>query len=145
VVTPGRTAPPSPRAAATPDSIYGLWGGSVTSATEQIDIRMRVAPSETTMAARCTFPDGAMVTVGASAASRLDKTTALACFPPGGGGGEAICGDMTLLESKTAKVAHGTLYCAIQIQPASYEYSLAGTRMRLTLGADALELVKVGD
>jgi hypothetical protein len=136
----------APGASATSDSLYGVWGGSEERGGVRFDVRMRIAAGRLTLASRCMWKDGTTLIVGTSGAARVaPKEDDFGCFAPKGGLKKATCGSIAVLESKTEKTTAGEKFCSVEMKPLTYEYSLAGTDLRLSLSAESLEFVKISD
>jgi hypothetical protein len=141
---PSMFGPPA-SATASRDKLLGLWGGAVESGSLKYDVRVRVGADSTTIAARCSFTDGTVLTVGATAASRITEKPSGegSCLPIKGA--PAKCGEITMLESKSDRSALGEKYCTIDLKPTSYGYSLAGLDLNIDGAGQELSLVKISD
>jgi hypothetical protein len=135
--------PPASGSKTTPDTIYGLWGGSASSGSLKYDLRLRVSAESTTLAARCSFADGTVLTVSASAASRISDDSKLACLPVKGAA--AKCGEVTMLESKSDRSQVGDKWCSIDLKPAAYPYAVAGLTLEFQTDTERVDLVKISD
>ena len=137
---------PPGRTQATPNSLYGLWGVAEERAGVKYDIRMRIAEGRVTMAGRCGWHDGTSLTVGTSGSARVaPKEDKFGCFAPKFNQKNPACGSIALLESKNERETRGEKYCAVEMKPITYEYSLAETDLRLMAGAEMLNFVKISD
>jgi hypothetical protein len=135
----------APSGAATPGSIYGVWGGTLVQGDLAFDTRMRFASGSVTVASRCTrTSDGARSgIVGVTAAARITADS------------------MQILETKSDTKDDGVLKCSVGVtplqlgrcaadQPAGFErgcFKLDGTKLVEfgTNGLDKLELTKLSD
>jgi hypothetical protein len=135
----------APSGAATPGSIYGVWGGTLVQGDLAFDTRMKLASGSVTVASRCTrTSDGARSgIVGVTAAARITADA------------------MDVLESKSDTKDDGVLKCTVNVtprqlprcaagQPAGFErgcFKLDGTTLVEfgTNGLDKLELTKLSD
>ena len=100
-----------------------------------------------TVASRCKWSDGLVLTVGASASSRSTQKPDgdLSCFPLEGVDGKRECGDVEVLESKSDRADSGDRWCSVDLHPQAYPWTMSGTRLRFTIGAQQVDLVKLGD
>jgi hypothetical protein len=135
----------APSGAATPGSIYGVWGGTLVQGDLAFDTRMKLASSTVTVASRCTrTTDGARSPiVGVTSAARITADS------------------MQILETKSDTTDDGVLKCTVGTtplqlarcgadQPAGFErgcFKLDGTKLVEfgTNGLDKLELTKLSD
>jgi hypothetical protein len=135
----------APSGAATPGSIYGVWGGTLVQGDLSFDTRMRLASGSVTVASRCSrSSDGARSgIVGVTAAARINADA------------------MEILESKSDTKDDGVLRCSVNVapqnlarcaagQPAGFErgcFTLDGTKLVefASNGLDKLELTKLSD
>ncbi len=129
---------------ATPDSLFGLWGGELQPVDGwQYDIRLRLTEGTMTSAQRCTSPDGATGGVASvSASARIADDT------------------IDVLESKDDAKTVGAVTCRVAVRPQhvprcpddaftlkSKCFELSGTQLTL-YGANDLDkeaLTKIGD
>ncbi len=90
----------APTGTATPDSIYGVWGGTLTNNGTTFDTRMRLSATSATLATRCTIESGASsAVVGVTVAARISAE------------------GFVILESKSDKKDDGTVRCAVNATP----------------------------
>ena len=90
----------APSGTATPDSIYGLWGGTIEDGSITFDTRMRLSKGSATIAARCTTAEGKhSSTVGVTAAARISDE------------------ELAVLESKTDAKDNGVVKCSVSLTP----------------------------
>ncbi len=103
--TPGRAAESdalfeAPTGGATPDSIYGVWGGTLKDGGVTFDTRMKLSATSATLATRCTLASGAAsAVVGVTVAARISVE------------------GFVILESKSDKKDDGTVKCAVNVTP----------------------------
>ena len=137
----------APNGAATPDRLQGLWGGGADQDGVQFDMRFRVADGETTVALRCNWTDGTQLLVGAEAASRITQKPQGdgSCFPLTPGGDPSECGDVEFLESKSDRQQSGEKWCAIDLHPQAYDWTMSGLKLRFSLNGQDVDLVKLSD
>ena len=137
----------APSGAATPDRLQGLWGGGEDQGDLRFDLRVRVADAQTTLAVHCSWSDGTELHVGAEAASRISQKPQgdTSCFPLTPGGDPSECGDVEFLESKTDRQQSGDKWCALDIHPEAYDWTMAGLKLRFTLNGQQIDLVKLSD
>ena len=110
-------------------------------------MRLRVDDAKTTVAARCRWDDGATLSVGAAASSRIEEKAEddLSCFPLDPGGAKSRCGSLDLLESKSERAQSGDRWCSIDLHPEAYGWTMSGLRLRFSLNGERIDLVKVSD
>ena len=90
----------APTKAATPDSIYGVWGGTLEDLGTTFDTRMKLSAASATAAARCTTAEGKHSgTVAVTAAARISDQ------------------EMAVLESKTDAKDDGIVKCSVSLAP----------------------------
>ena len=90
----------APTGAATPDSIFGVWAGTIKGTGVTFDTRMRLAATSATLATRCTLASGASsAVVGVTVAARISAD------------------GFVILESKSDKQDDGTVKCAVNVTP----------------------------
>ena len=90
----------APTGVATPDSIYGVWGGTLTDNGTTFDTRMKLSATSATLATRCTLASGASsAVVGVTVAARISAE------------------GFVILESKSDKKDDGTVRCAVNATP----------------------------
>ena len=137
----------APAGTATPDRLQGLWGGGVDQGDLRFDLRVRVEDGQTTVAAHCSWSDGTKLSVGTQAASRITQKPSgdTSCFPLTPGGDASECGDVEFLESKSDRQQSGERWCAIDIHPQAYDWTMAGVQLRFTLNGQEIDFVKVSD
>ncbi len=133
----------TPSGSATPDQLAGLWGGTAQVGTATMDIRLRFGASDLTAATRCAWTDGTTLTAGAKGKTRTTPAPKETCTPLGTGA--SSCGEVETLESVTDKRTLGDKWCQVSFTPRAYEYTISGTKGRLRIGADELDLVKLSD
>ena len=125
----------------TPDSIYGVWGGSLVDSGITFDTRWRLSENEITLATRCSLQDGReSETVGVTARARVSRD------------------EITFLESKRDERKAGDFACRVNAQPRTLAacdaregferdcFRLAGTTLTMYGSPlEKLELVKLSD
>ena len=116
-------SPPS-QATRTPDSIFGVWGGSAAGGV--LDVRMHITPDRMVVANRCHFGE---TTVTAGVTSSIAVTDE----------------DITVFESDDDIVPFGDLECRASLRPGQMSYQLDGTRLTFSEGKEELSLVKIRD
>ena len=90
----------APTGTATPDSIYGVWGGTLKDNGTTFDTRMKLSATSATLATRCTLANGASsAVVGVTVAARISAD------------------GFVILESKSDKKDDGTVRCAVNATP----------------------------
>ena len=136
-----------PAGTATRDRLGGLWGGSFDQGSVHFDFRVRVDEGKTTVGSRCEWTDGTVLTVGAAAASRVEKKAPgdLSCFPLDPGGPASECGEVDFLESKSDRQGSGERWCAVNLQPKAYKYTLSGTKLQFDLDGAIVKMIKLTD
>jgi hypothetical protein len=137
----------APSGTPTPDRLQGLWGGAADQSGVRFDMRVRVADARITVAAHCEWTDGTELSVGADAASRIEQKPAgdTSCFPLTPGGDPSECGDVALLESKSDRRQSGDKWCAVDLHPQAYDWTMSGLKLRFTLNGQDVDLVKLSD
>ena len=108
----------------TPDSIFGVWGGSA--ADGALDLRMHITPDRVVVANRCYFGETS-VTAGVTASSAVTDE------------------EITVFESDDDVVTLGDLRCTASLRPAKMPYQLDGTTLTFSDGKEELSLVKIRD
>ncbi|AKV00406.1 hypothetical protein AKJ09_07069 [Labilithrix luteola] len=89
-----------PSADATPDSLLGLWGGTIQSNGVTFDVRFQFSQSSVTLATRCTLSDGqSSEIVGVTAKARVGED------------------GYTVLESKEQRKDDGKVLCQVTLRP----------------------------
>jgi hypothetical protein len=131
-----------PGASATPDSILGVWGGSMKELSVTFDTRMKITANDVTFATRCVLDDGresAVVAVTASARVTNDN--------------------IAILESKKDEKNTGGVTCRANARPGETKkcakvdgfqkscFHLDGTQLTIygTTPFDKLEMTKISD
>jgi hypothetical protein len=90
----------APTGAATPDSIYGVWAGTIKGTGVTFDTRMKLSAASATLATRCTLASGSSsAVVGVTVAARISAD------------------GFVILESKSDKKDDGTVKCAVNVTP----------------------------
>ncbi len=134
----------APAGKATPDQLGGVWGGVIDRGDLLVDIRLRFDADALTEAARCKWTDGTTLLAGAKGQSRTTpKAEGELCLPLGSG--KTRCGEIETLQSVADRKTFGEKWCAVSMTPQAYEYRISGTKARLMLGAEPLDLVKLSD
>ena len=113
----------------TPNSLDGIWATKVDMDTYQLDVRLRIESASLSIADRCTFTDGTVLTTGVTVATNVD----------------AQARTITVRESQSNQATSGTERCYASASPATDSYVLSGTNLTLQFGGDSLALVKIGD
>lgn len=136
----------APAGNATADRLNGLWGGSVEQGGVGFDFRIRVEDARITIASRCKWSDGLVLSVGASASSRTSSKPPgdVSCFPLDAGS-KSECGEVDILESQSDRQASGDRWCAVDLHPRAYEWTMSGVKLRFTLQGQQIDLVKISD
>lgn len=112
----------------TPDSIYGLWGGSADVGGGKLDFRVDIQLAEVTFANRCTFENGAQSTVGVTVAASVTSS------------------DIVVKESKSDASGSGLTACRVDATPVDVAAQLSGTHLTLSFpDGSELSLVKLSD
>ncbi len=89
-----------PQAAASGDSLLGVWGGTLKTTSVTFDVRYKLAPDSVTLANRCTLSNGTQSPiVGATAKARVTD--------------DAI----VVLESKSDDYDDGEVRCSVMLVP----------------------------
>jgi hypothetical protein len=142
--TPGAAMFGTPTGSATPDSIYGVWGGSLEEGSVTFDTRVKLAAGSMTVATRCTLANGSRSdVVGVTAAARITNE------------------NLTVLETKSDAKDDGVVKCSVNLTPRQLArctadmidgferncFKLTGTTLVEfgTSGLDKLELTKLSD
>jgi hypothetical protein len=91
----------APSGSATPDSIFGVWGGSKTDNGITFDARMKLTKDSATLATRCTVDSTRKVSgiVGITVAARVTDES------------------YVILESKSDEVNEGGVRCSVNLAP----------------------------
>ena len=91
----------APTGTATPDSIFGVWGGTTKDNGVTFDTRMKLSATSATLATRCTLDDTGAVSgiVGVTAAARVSAES------------------LVILESKSDKKDDGVVKCGVNATP----------------------------
>lgn len=142
-IPPSMFEPPPAGSRATPDSLFGLWGGGGALGSTKYDLRLRVTADRTTVATRCSFGDGTVLTASVSAMSRVSTDREGSC--PSVDRPSTKCGEITMLESKSDRSGAGQKWCSVDLKPTAYQYALTGLRLHFGTGAERIELVKISD
>ncbi len=131
-----------PGAPATPDSLFGVWGGSMKELTVTFDSRMKIESSNVTFATRCVMDDGReSAVVGVSAAARVTSD------------------NITILESKKDEKNENGVTCRANARPGETKrcakvdgfqtrcFHLEGTLLTIygDTPFDKLEMTKISD
>jgi hypothetical protein len=135
----------APTTAATPDEVTGLWGGSLEQGSVRFDTRFKFEAGKTTVATKCTYKDGTVLSAGAVATSRTAEKTGATCLGFVGAEKATHCGTVEILETKADRAVAGDKVCSVNLRPLSTTWSIAGTKMRYEMDADWVDLVKISD
>lgn len=132
----------APSADATPDSLVGLWGGSIQDNGVTFDVRFQFTASSVTLATRCTLADGeSSAIVGVTAKARVTDD------------------GYTILESKEQQKDDGKVMCKVSLKPREVArcaddafaakqacFELSGTTfVQYETPVDKVELTKLSD
>ena len=129
----------APSGEATPDDIYGTWGGAMKRANVTFDTRMRFAKDRATVAAKCQLDDGRTTDVASvTVTARVDAN------------------EITLLESRRDERKLGDFSCYANAHPETLKacaddfvktncFELSGTSLTIYGEAEQLELTKLAD
>jgi hypothetical protein len=94
----------APFGSATPDSIFGLWGGSLNEGGTLFDMRMKIGASAITFANRCTVSNGKRSgVVSVTAAARVSQES------------------VVVLETKQDQKDDGIVRCSVSLTPRQLE------------------------
>lgn len=118
-----------PASSTTSDTIFGVWAASDQIGIAKADARFKFEANRLTLASRCRFDDGTVLTVGASVAARVteDKTV--------------------ILESKEVENRRGTIFCRVNASPRTLEYAVRDGRALVHTDnpAGAFTMTKLAD
>ena len=91
----------APTGTATPDTIFGVWGGSLKNNGITFDSRMRLSTASATLATRCTLDSSGKTSgiVGVTAAARISGAS------------------LVILESKSDQKDDGVVRCSVKLAP----------------------------
>lgn len=92
----------APQGTATPDEVMGRWAMVLEDGDFQFDIRLQLAPSEFTVAQRCTYKGKVGPTVGATVAARISDK------------------EITTLESKKSEAVFEGVTCRVAPAPSTF-------------------------
>ena len=129
----------APSGEATPDDIYGTWGGAMKRANVTFDTRMRFSANRMTVAAKCQLDDGRTTDVASvTVTARVSEK------------------EITLLESRRDEKKLDDFSCYANAHPETVKacgddfvktscFALSGTSLTIYGEGEQLELTKLAD
>jgi hypothetical protein len=132
----------APSGGATPDSLYGVWGGSLKDLSFTFDSRIKLSESSMTFATKCVRDDGTQsAVVGVTVAARVNDA------------------EIAVLESKQDEKKTGDITCRANARPGTTKkcekvdgfqkecFALDGTKLVIygTTSFDKMDLTKISD